>query len=425
MRQGYRVIDADTHVTPSIEHLLAYADSELLDRQSELEPHIRVTKPTPGRGHPTHPYGVVRVNPHPYNRVAGHKEHDEPDTRGAGARGALEGRVQNLALKPIADGIQHGNSTGRLANMDVEGVDVNLLIPGTWAPGSTALDPSLALSMYRAYHRYMDDYCSADPRRLKGLVLAPCADPAAAAAMIEEHADREWLAAVWPVLPEGLPVDDPDLEPVWAAMNEADLPIMHHSFFYEAPYFPGYRDIWGNVAVARTAAHVWGAQRLLAYVLISGMLDRHPNLRVAAVETGHGWLPNWIIRLTSQIDYVKGAVPKDLKHTPMEYVQMGRVFCAIESHEGPHMTKAVNDLLGDGVLMYASDFPHPECTYPESTDRVLDWEPVLGAEATRKLMGENAARYLRLLTDPWSDPPPAGADGAAEPAAEPVGAGAD
>lgn len=449
MRQGYRVIDADTHVTPSIEHLLNYADSELLDRKDELEPHIRVTTPTPGRGHPAHPYGVVRVNPYPYNRVAGHKEHEEPDTRGAGARGALEGRVKNLALKPIAEGIQHGNATGRLANMDVEGVDVNLLIPGTWAPGSTALDPSLALSMYRAYHRYMDDYCSADPRRLKGLVLAPCADPAAAAKMIAEHADREWLAAVWPVLPEGLPVDDPDLEPVWAAMNEADLPIMHHSFFYEAPYFPGYRDIWGNVAVARTAAHVWGAQRLLAYVLISGMLDRHPNLRVAVVETGHGWLPNWIIRLTSQIDYVKGAVPKDLKHTPMEYVEMGRVFCAIESHEGPHMTKAVNDLLGDGVLMYASDFPHPECTYPESTDRVLDWAPVLGAEATRKLMGENAARYLRLLTDPWSDPPPAGAGasadagsstsagadaaaavegtaaGADETAAEPVGAGAD
>ena len=105
---------------------------------------------------------------------------------------------------------------------------------------------------------------------------------------------------MWPVLPEGLPVDDPDLEPIWQAMDEADLPIMHHSFFYEAPYFPGYRDIWGNVAVARTAAQVWGAQRLMAYVLVSGMLDRYPNLRVATVETGHGWLPHWIIRLTSQ-----------------------------------------------------------------------------------------------------------------------------
>ena len=403
MRQGYRVIDADTHVTPSVEVLVEYGDRELKDRADELTPYIRVTKPTAGRGHPTHPYGVVRVNPHPYNRVAGHKQDESAATRGAGAKGALEGRVQNLAVKPIADGIQHTNSEGRLANMDVEGVDINFIIPGTWAPGSTALDLSLAKAMYRSYHRYMADYCSADPRRLKGLLLAPGADPEWAADTIRKHAGDEWLAAVWPVLPEGLPVDDPDLEPIWQAMDEADLPIMHHSFFYEAPYFPGYRDIWGNVAVARTAAHVWGAQRLMAYVLVSGMLDRYPNLRVATVETGHGWLPHWIIRLTSQIDYVKGAVPADLKHTPMEYVQMGRVFCAIEQHEGPEMTKAVIDILGDGVLMYESDFPHPECYYPNSTDNVISWGPVIGEEALRKLMADNAARYLRLLSDPWGD----------------------
>ena len=42
-------------------------------------------------------------------------------------------------------------------------------------------------------------------------------------------------------------------------------PSLYHSFFYEPPYFPGYRDVWGNLAVARTAAHPWGAQRILAY----------------------------------------------------------------------------------------------------------------------------------------------------------------
>ena len=74
MRQGYRVIDADTHVTPSVEVLVEYGDRELKDRADELTPYVRMTKPTAGRGHPTHPYGVVRVNPHPYNRVAGHKQ---------------------------------------------------------------------------------------------------------------------------------------------------------------------------------------------------------------------------------------------------------------------------------------------------------------------------------------------------------------
>lgn len=404
MRNGYKVIDVDTHVTPSWEILQKYGDAELLSRTEEVEPYVRVTTPTAGRGHPTEDYGVVRVNPYPYNRVAGHKEKDDPATRGAGARGALEGRVENLAFRPIADRIQHDNSVGRLENMDVEGVDMNFIIPGTWAPGSSALETTLAQAMHRSYHRYMADYCSADPRRLKGMLLAAAADPEASARMIEQHADEEWVAGVWVVLPEGLPIDDPDLDPIWGAMNEADLPIVHHSFFYEAPYFPGYRDIWGNAAVARTAAHVWGAQRMISYIMVSGMLDKYPNLRVGTVETGHGWLANWIIRLSSQVNFVKGGVlPADLKHSPAEYVEAGRVFCGIEQHEGPVMTKAVIDILGDGVLMYESDFPHPECTYPDSTDNVLAWESVLGEQAMRKLMAENAARFLRLLSDPWSD----------------------
>ncbi|HMG42713.1 MAG TPA: amidohydrolase family protein [Acidimicrobiales bacterium] len=409
MRHGYRVIDVDTHVTPSYEVLMRYADDELRRRADELTPYVRPTKPVAGRGHPTHEYGVVRVNPYPFTRVAGRKDGEVAES-GAGARGALEGRTVNDARRPVHERIQHDNPEGRLLDMDVEGVDIDLIIPGTWAPGSSALEPGLAKAMYRAYHRYLDDYCGVDARRLKAVILAPANDPAWAAETVRSLAESDWVAGVWPVLPEGLPVDDPDLAPLWQAMDETDLPIVHHSFFYEAPYFPGYRDIWGNAAVARTAAHVWGAQRLLAYVLVSGMLDTYPNLRVGCVETGHGWLPNWIVRLDKQIRFVKeGTVPDELKHTPLEFVADGRVFCAIEAFEGAPMTKAVIDILGEDVLMYESDFPHPECMFPDSTDHVIGWRDVIGESALRKLMGENAARFLRLKSTPWDDG--AGANG--------------
>src|SRR6187397_1061785 len=115
MRQGYKVIDVDTHVTPSIEVLMRYADQELKDRAAELEPYTRVTKPVAGRGHPTHDYGVVRVNPYPFERMAGRKYGDKHDeVAGAGARGALEGRTKNEATKSVHERIQHDNSEGRL-----------------------------------------------------------------------------------------------------------------------------------------------------------------------------------------------------------------------------------------------------------------------------------------------------------------------
>ena len=80
MRQGYKVIDVDTHVTPSIEVLLRYADRELADRATELQPYTRRTQPVPGRGHPDHEYGVVRVNPYPFERMAGRKDGDKETT---------------------------------------------------------------------------------------------------------------------------------------------------------------------------------------------------------------------------------------------------------------------------------------------------------------------------------------------------------
>jgi predicted TIM-barrel fold metal-dependent hydrolase len=241
----------------------------------------------------------------------------------------------------------------------------------------------------------MRDFCSADTDRLKGLFLAPGHDVAWAVAELKKIGGEPWLCAVWPSLPEGMPIDDPDLDPLWEIMNDLHLPIMHHSFFYEPPYFPGARDIWGNSAIARTAAHPWGAQRSLAYIIAGGILDRYPNIKVGFAETGHGWLPNWLLRLDSQVHYVKGVVPK-LKYLPSEYAKMGRIAICIEAHEGPEMTKAVFDILGETCLMYSSDFPHPECDWPHSVDNVLKWLPVLGETRMRNLLATNAEAYLRM-----------------------------
>jgi predicted TIM-barrel fold metal-dependent hydrolase len=395
VRDGYRVIDADTHVVPSLEILLGHAEEEMRSRADALRPYMRETRSPPGRGHPAGSWTNLRIRPIPYSRVAGQKLDVAREKTGGGNRGALEGRVENIAKRSPTEGVQHANAMGRVGDMDREGVDVDLIIPGTWASAVTALDAPLAVGLYRAYHNYMRDFCAAAPERLVGLLLAPAADIAWAVREVKDRGKERWVSAVWPVLPEGYPIDDPDLEPLWAAMNEYHLPIIHHSFFYEPPYFPGYRDIWGNIAVARAAAHPWGAQRLLAYVVLSGILDRHPNIRLGFSETGHGWLPYWMLRLDSQVDYIKDAAPP-LKHRPSDYVRMGRIFCAIEMHEGPEMTKAVIDILGDGCLMYASDFPHPECDWPRSVDNVIAWRDSIGEGALRKLLAGNAERYLRL-----------------------------
>jgi uncharacterized protein len=401
MRHGFRVIDSDTHVNPSLDVLLRYADRELRERRDDLQPFTRMVRPQPGRGdaEDVEAYATLSIRPVRLQRVAGEKP--RPPAPVDADRGFLSGRTQMATRQPVTARVAEDNAAGRLRDMDVEGRDIDFIIPGPWAYGAPALPPHLAAGLVRAYHRYMAAYCSADPRRLKSMVLALATDPARSAQVIEERAREEWMAAVWPLLPEGMPVDDPDLEPIWAAADAADLPIMYHAFTIETPYFPGYRDIWDNPAMGRCAGQTWGGQRFLSFMLMGGMLDRHPNLRVGTLESGHGWLPHWLVRLTRQIDYVRGSVSPALKHTPVEYAQMGRVFCSIDFSEGVALTRATIDVLGDHVLMFASDYPHPETIFPEHADTVIAWRRDLGEPAMQKLMWENAARFFRLTSTPW------------------------
>ena len=83
-------------------------------------------------------------------------------------------------------------------------------------------------------------------------------------------------------------------------------------------------------------------------------------------------------------------------HEPSEYVTGGRYFQSIEIPEGARLTNAVIDLIGEHVLMYASDCPHGESHFPESATLVLDWE--MDTERKRKLFWENAGGFYARAT---------------------------
>ena len=68
------------------------------------------------------------------------------------------------------------------------------------------------------------------------------------------------------------------------------------------------------------------------------------------------------------------AAQRPLEQNPSEYMTSGRFFCSIEHHEGEDMFDYVTHFLGDDVLMYASDYPHSECQFPDSVDNILAWK---------------------------------------------------
>jgi predicted TIM-barrel fold metal-dependent hydrolase len=124
------------------------------------------------------------------------------------------------------------------------------------------------------------------------------------------------------------------------------------------------------------------------------MLDRFPQLRFGILESGFGWIPFWARRLDDQMEYV-GYVNEDLKQRPSEYMENGRFFASIEMHEGGEMAAQVTNLMGDGMLMLGTDYPHAESRFPESVDKVLAWKSQgMSEEALRKLLWDNAVAFF-------------------------------
>jgi predicted TIM-barrel fold metal-dependent hydrolase len=382
LRDGheFRICDSDTHVLPSAEVLERHVDPDFRPRLAELAPYrvpIRQSAEHSGGGH------NYRVATQYYRRVLGeaapHEAHSGRETQWRGR-------------KLPRPGVQDDNAANRVADMDEEGTDVHFLIPSSWVSIVGLDDPSLEAGMSGAYHRHMAEFCGQFPGRLKGLIRAPARDVDAAVKEIGEWGNSDWAVAVQPSLGLHLPADHPDLEPIWHAAAEYDLPIVHHSSTWNPPYYPGYRDVWDNIFIGRLASHPWGAMRFVASFIGGGILDRYPSLRLGVLECGFGWLPFWGRRMDEQYAYVGSTA--QLKMKPSEYLTSGRFFCSIERQEGEDMFNMVTDFVGDGVLMYASDYPHSECQFPDSVDNVLAWKS-LGSDTREKLFWGNAARFFR------------------------------
>jgi predicted TIM-barrel fold metal-dependent hydrolase len=374
-RDGYRIFDSDTHVGPDARILAGYLSSAEKDRLSGWEAY----KSQDRSGHETYTKGQRR-----YRRRLGTAE---PDDAPSGYMAGFTGVKRTREPSPLVD----ADPGERIKDMDHEGVDVNLTLPsgwfGTWTAGD---DVTLEMAMYRAYHRWMADYCGAYPNRLGGVILAGARDIDGALAEIRRWGQANWAWGMMVYAPVGMPLDHPTLEPLYAGAAELDLAVVLHTFTVMPPYAPGGLDTWDNLWLQRSAAHPWCGMRNMAAMIGSGVMDRYPTLRVGTLEAGHGWLPFWMARLDEHAETIKAALP-ELGRKPSGYVTGGRYFQSIEIPEGARLTNAVIDLVGDHVLMYASDYPHGESHFPDSVSLVMDWG--MDAERKRKLFWDNAIQF--------------------------------
>ncbi len=188
------------------------------------------------------------------------------------------------------------------------------------------------------------------------------------------------------------PWSAPYYEPLWSALEELDVALALHNVAGTGLGQIG-ADRFGQWALPRVAAAFpLESQLTLFSFLVGGICDRHPGLRVVVLESGAGWLPFWLWWLDELYERYEGLDCDSLSMPPSD---LFRRQCFISAEMEEPTVRAVVDALGAGCIVTASDFPHPEGTFPNGVREFAERDDLTDA-TKRAILSDNPKRLYGL-----------------------------
>ncbi|MEK7879117.1 MAG: amidohydrolase family protein, partial [candidate division NC10 bacterium] len=231
----------------------------------------------------------------------------------------------------------------RLPDMDEEGVDVAVVFGTRIALDVNGMrDKELAAVLCHAVNRWLlEEYLSADPKRLKAAGLIPCQDPPAAVKELEwlvQHRRDGVVTAMLPVNVYGINLGDRRFDPIYELAQATGMPLsVHPQTGHDGQY-----GVWGTMGAGsermekysyvHMTAFPFEAMIPLMHMIGEGVFDRYPRLRVAYVEGSCGWLPFWSQRLDEHFEKLRPQWHL-CQRKPSEIIKSGQVALTCEPEE--------------------------------------------------------------------------------------------
>jgi predicted TIM-barrel fold metal-dependent hydrolase len=282
------------------------------------------------------------------------------------------------------------NPATYLQDMDAELIATQVLYPSNALTIGLIREPDWAAALATAYNRWLHAFCQHAPGRLKGVAVIAPQNPQRAVAEMEEAITRLGMVAVMmpTYVTPGFDTGEAHFWPIYAAAERLGVPVAFHAT--------------AQVSVGNTRFHQYTGVHMVSHpfeqmvsiisVIANGVLDRFPRLRTAFLEAGVGWVPYWMDRFDEKWHRRAAERPRS-ELLPSEYVKANRCYFTCEGEESA--LPLFLERFGDRCVMYASDYPHWDTGWPETSREIVERED-LTVGTRERILGDNAREFYGL-----------------------------
>ncbi len=299
------------------------------------------------------------------------------------------------------------DSKRRLEEMNGDGVAAEVIFPGGSLQTISPFDVGLMTYQYpqsaeawlegcRAYNRWLADFCAETPGQRAGVGLITVDDIETTVSelqWIREHGLTGGI--VLPLDTHGHPYyNHPRYEPLWSACEELELPVHTHS-----GWTPNYGNHAGSLGIFLYEIS-WWAHRPFQFLTWSGVFERHPKLRFVMTEQGATWVLPALEQLDGQYQLpMFRHMRRELPRKPSEYFR-SNCYLGAAFMDGDVMK--LRHEIGVDKLMWGSDYPHIEGTWPHTRQKLADAFASVPRAECATMLGATAAEVYGFDVDKLS-----------------------
>ncbi|MCH8090008.1 MAG: amidohydrolase [Chloroflexi bacterium] len=277
----------------------------------------------------------------------------------------------------------------RISDQERDGVSAEVVYPDYTLWLFSSPDPQYQLAVAKAYNDWAIELFGPYAERFAPAAVIPVADIPAAVGEIERVSRLGYRIINIPAVMSKRPYNRPEYEPLWTAIEDSGVVLSLHARAVDYDPFPegiGEEEMGGFLKwIVLGMAE---SQDPVTILIAAGVLQRHPRIQFTIAESGAGWLGWLLYTLDEHVVKKHMWVRPKLDMMPSEFFK----------RQG-HLTfgddpAALNNLslTGSDCLLWGSDYPHDEGTFPHSQEVISRTFKDVSEEDTRKIVGENAAK---------------------------------